>query len=115
MLKLKLKLKRKNCPGNVEPRWGSEDFVRFFLGCAVVTATPGFGVKPRWGWVRMEKMWVMSRARARGSFSDSVFQSQRDDMCLCHEVHVVPSGLTVILHTSPRARARGYNMPSHWD
>ena len=46
----------------VEPRWGSEDFVRFFLGCAVVTATPGFVVKPRWGWVRMEKMWVMTRA-----------------------------------------------------
>ena len=53
-----LKLKRKNGPGNVEPRWGSEDFVRFFLGCAVVTATPGFVVKPRWDWVRMEKMWI---------------------------------------------------------
>ena len=69
-----LKLKRKNCPGNVEPRWGSEDFVRFFLGCAVVTATPGFVVKPRWGWVRMEKMWVMSRdlARTQGQFELSV-------------------------------------------
>ena len=80
--------------------------MRFFLGCAVVTATPGFVVNPRWGWVRMEKMWVMSRAGARGSFSDSVFQSQRDDMCLCCGVHVVPSGLTVIFHTGPRARAQ---------
>jgi|GEM_PF-4674577 len=35
--------------GSVEPRWGSNGFVPFFLGCAVVTATPGFVVKPRWG------------------------------------------------------------------
>ena len=35
--------------GNVEPRWGTKDFIPFFLGCAVVTATPGFVVKPRWG------------------------------------------------------------------
>ena len=33
----------------VEPRRGSNVFVPFFLGCAVVTATPGFVVKPRWG------------------------------------------------------------------
>ena len=32
-------------------------------------------------------------------------QSQRDDMCLCFGVHVVLSGLTVILHTGPRTRA----------
>ena len=34
---------------DVEPRRGSKVFVPFFLGCAVVTATPGFVVKPRWG------------------------------------------------------------------
>ena len=33
----------------VEPRWGSWGFVGVLLGCAVVTATPGFVVKPRWG------------------------------------------------------------------
>ena len=38
----------------MEPRWGSLGFVPIFLGCAVVTATPGFVVKPRWGCVCRE-------------------------------------------------------------
>ena len=33
---------------DVEPRWGSIGFVPRFLGCAGVTATRGFVVKPRW-------------------------------------------------------------------
>ena len=32
---------------------------------AVVTATPGFILKARWGWVRMGKMWVTTRADAQ--------------------------------------------------
>jgi|GEM_PF-2295011 hypothetical protein len=35
---------RKTCICDVEPRWGSWGFVGAFLGCAVVTATPGFVV-----------------------------------------------------------------------
>ena len=31
----------KTCICDVEPRWGSWVFVGAFLGCAVVTATPG--------------------------------------------------------------------------
>ena len=40
---------RKNRICVVEPRRDSKVFVPFFLGCAVVTAAPGFVVKPRWG------------------------------------------------------------------
>ena len=42
-------LAHKICIREVEPRWGSWGSVGVFLGCAVVTATPGFAVKPRWG------------------------------------------------------------------
>ena len=41
----------KNRICDVEPRWGSMALVPLCLGCAVVTATPGFVVKPRWGLV----------------------------------------------------------------
>ncbi len=42
-------LARKTRICDVEPRWGSWGFAGVLLGCAVVTATPGFGVRPRWG------------------------------------------------------------------
>ena len=44
-----------NCGVAVEPRRGSNGPVRFFLGCAVATATPGCVVEPRWGSVCHEK------------------------------------------------------------
>lgn len=42
-------LARKTRICDVEPRWGSWGLVAILLGCAVVTATPDFAVKPRWG------------------------------------------------------------------
>jgi hypothetical protein len=45
----RLMLARKTRIRDVEPRWGSWGSVVVFLGCAVITATPGFAVKPRWG------------------------------------------------------------------
>ena len=46
-------LARKTRIRDVEPRWGSWGSVVVFLGCAVVTATPGFAVKP----VGVESCW----------------------------------------------------------
>ena len=78
----------------VEPRWGSLDFVRFFLGCAVVTATPGFVVKPRWGWVRMGKMWVMTSPNAPRPLIGSSLISITRTSCLASTFQLLLSPVT---------------------
>ena len=51
---------RTACTNNarvMEPRWGSGRFWHVDLGCAVITATPGFDVRPRWGQSQCCRLW----------------------------------------------------------
>jgi len=58
----------KRGPGDVEPRWGSNRAVRSYLGCAVVTGTPGCVVKPRWGKTCPEKISPAGTREPGGDF-----------------------------------------------